>query len=113
MNFFRIIILKLSNFMKPINTEKISVNSHIWKRNLLPKTANELLLDPVDATTTSESEGESTGVVGEGDTIVHYIAGDLCLTGRGEGAKRQNRGGNGGITNWGREGGREGNGSYG
>ena len=50
----------------------------------LPKTANELVLDPVDATTTSESEGEFTGVVGEGGTIVHYIAGDLCLTGRGD-----------------------------
>ena len=32
--FFRIIIWKLSNFMKPINTEKISVNSLIWLRNL-------------------------------------------------------------------------------
>ena len=77
----------------------------------LPKTANELLLDPIDASTTSESEEESSGAVGEGDTIVHYIAGDLCLTGRGDGTKRQNRGVNGGNRYWGREGGREGNGS--
>ena len=34
MNFFRIIIWKLSNFMKPINAEKISVNSLILLRNL-------------------------------------------------------------------------------
>ena len=34
MNFFRIIIWKLSNFMKPINTEKISVNFIIWLINL-------------------------------------------------------------------------------
>ena len=33
-NFFRIIIWKFSYFMKPINPEKISVNSLIWLRNL-------------------------------------------------------------------------------
>ena len=32
--FFRIIIWKFSNFMKPINVEKISVNSLIWLWNL-------------------------------------------------------------------------------
>ena len=32
--FFRRIIWKFSNFMKPINTEKFSVNSLIWLRNL-------------------------------------------------------------------------------
>ena len=32
--FFSIIIRKLANFMKPINAEKISVNSLIWLRNL-------------------------------------------------------------------------------
>ena len=74
----------------------------------LRKTAKELLLDPLDATTTGGSE-EYSGGVGEGDTIVHYIAGDLCLTGPADGIKRQNRGGTGGNRTWGREG----NGSYG
>ena len=32
--FFRIFIWKLSNFMKPINPEKFSVNCIIWLRNL-------------------------------------------------------------------------------
>ena len=32
--FFSNNYFKLSNFMKPINAEKISVNSHIWLRNL-------------------------------------------------------------------------------
>ena len=32
-DFFRIIIWKFSNFMKPINPEKISANSLIWLRN--------------------------------------------------------------------------------
>ena len=43
------------------------------------KMAKELR-DPRHAITTSESQEGSSGVAGEGDTIVHDIAGDLCLT---------------------------------
>ena len=45
----------------------------------LPTTANELLLVQPDQISTRELEDDSSLVVGEGDSIVHSIAGDQIL----------------------------------
>ena len=53
----------------------------------LPKTAQELLLDPSDTNRDTSSESESSGVLEKGDNVVHHTVGDLCLTDR---ARRSN-----------------------
>ena len=56
----------------------------------LPKTANELLMDPSDLNTDTGIESGRAAFWGEGGTVVHPIARGLWLTGRG---KRANQGG--------------------
>ena len=65
----------------------------------LPKTAQELLLDPADPNSDTNNESESSGVLENGDNRLHHMVGELCLTGR---ARKLNPGGNGDYGGWGR-----------
>ena len=53
----------------------------------LPKTAQELLLDPSDPNSDADDESEASGVLGDGDSVAYLSEGDLCLTGRGRRVK--------------------------
>ena len=81
----------------------------------LPKTAQELLLDPSDPNTDADDESEASGILGDGGSIADLSEVDLCLTGRGaprQGAVPAGNGGGKVHGSWGGQG-RDRNGMYG
>ena len=74
----------------------------------LPKTAQELLIDPADPNPDADDESEASGVLGDGDCIAHLSEGDLCLTGRGAPRQGAVPSGNGGGKGYGNSGGQGG-----
>ena len=61
----------------------------------LPKRVQELLVDPAHPNSDGNDESEASVVLVVGDIMVHPLAADLCLMGRGRGFDRAGNGAGG------------------